>query len=95
MLSVPTLLVPAGVYNKDADLCLEALTTMGVYLPGGDRTAVRRTAEFFLKGFQVRVHVCVIYMRIIQCLQRVYCLTHGCLHCERTPLLLLGRGTMA
>ena len=42
-----------GVYNKDADRCLEALQAMGVYLPSGDRTAVRRTAEFFLKGFQV------------------------------------------
>ena len=26
---------------------------MGVLVPGGDRTAVRRTAEFFLKNFEV------------------------------------------
>ncbi|EFJ49735.1 hypothetical protein VOLCADRAFT_104180 [Volvox carteri f. nagariensis] len=44
-----------GVYNRDPDRCLEALTTMGVYLPTGDKTAVRRTAEFFLKGFQERL----------------------------------------
>ncbi|GIM03175.1 hypothetical protein Vretimale_7990, partial [Volvox reticuliferus] len=44
-----------GVYNRDPDRCLEALTTMGVYLPTGDKTAVRRTAEFFLKGFQDRL----------------------------------------
>lgn len=28
---------------------------MGVLVPGGDRTAVRRTAEFFLKNFEVRL----------------------------------------
>lgn len=44
-----------GVYNRDADRCLEALQQMGVYLPTGDKTAVRRTAEFFLKGFQDRL----------------------------------------
>ncbi|GLC36873.1 hypothetical protein PLESTB_000183500 [Pleodorina starrii] len=44
-----------GVYNRDPDRCLEALTIMGVYLPTGDKTAVRRTAEFFLKGFQDRL----------------------------------------
>ncbi|PNW73731.1 hypothetical protein CHLRE_13g570350v5 [Chlamydomonas reinhardtii] len=44
-----------GVYNRDPDRCLEALTAMGVYVPSGDKTAVRRTAEFFLKGFQDRL----------------------------------------
>lgn len=45
-----------GVYNKDADKCLEALITMGVLVPTtGDRTAIRRTAEFFLKTFQDRL----------------------------------------
>lgn len=44
-----------GVYNRDPDRCLDALTTMGVYVNTGDRTAVRRTAEFFLKGFQDRL----------------------------------------
>lgn len=33
--------------------CIDALVTMGVLVPGGDRTAVRRTAEFFLKNFEV------------------------------------------
>ncbi|MEW5313718.1 MAG: hypothetical protein WDW38_005259 [Sanguina aurantia] len=44
-----------GVYNKDPEKCLEALTTMGVYIPSGDKTAVRRTAEFFLAAFQDRL----------------------------------------
>lgn len=35
--------------------CIDALVTMGVLVPGGDRTAVRRTAEFFLKNFEVRL----------------------------------------
>lgn len=43
-----------GVYQKDPDRCLDALVAMGVLVPGGDRTAVRRTAEFFLTSFQVR-----------------------------------------
>ena len=34
--------------------CIDALVTMGVLVPGGDRTAVRRTAEFFLKNFEVK-----------------------------------------
>ncbi|GAB4813023.1 hypothetical protein N2152v2_000069 [Parachlorella kessleri] len=44
-----------GVYEKDADRCLDALVAMGVLVPGGDRVAVRRTAEFFLKSFQDRL----------------------------------------
>lgn len=43
-----------GVYQKDPDRCLDALVTMGVLVPGGDRLAIRRTAEFFLKNFEVR-----------------------------------------
>lgn len=42
-----------GVYEKDADRCLEALITMGVLVPTGDKLAVRRTAQFFLSSFQV------------------------------------------
>lgn len=42
-----------GVYQKDPDRCLDALVTMGVLVPGGDRLAIRRTAEFFLNNFQV------------------------------------------
>ncbi|KAL3158073.1 hypothetical protein ABBQ32_011679 [Trebouxia sp. C0010 RCD-2024] len=44
-----------GVYEKDPDRCIDALVTMGVLVPGGDRTAVRRTAEFFLKNFEERL----------------------------------------
>lgn len=44
-----------GVYNKDPDSCLDALITMGVLVPGKDRLAVRRTAEFFLSSFQERL----------------------------------------
>lgn len=44
-----------GVYEKDAERCLEALIAMGVLVPTGDKTAVRRTADFFLKSFQERL----------------------------------------
>jgi SHS2 domain-containing protein len=44
-----------GVYEKDADRCLEALITMGVLVPTGDKLAVRRTAQFFLASFQDRL----------------------------------------
>ena len=42
-----------GVYQKDPDRCIDALTAMGVLVPGGDRLSIRRTAEFFLNNFQV------------------------------------------
>ena len=42
-----------GVYQKDPDRCIDALITMGVLVPGGDRLSIRRTAEFFLQNFQV------------------------------------------
>ncbi len=42
-----------GVYQKDPDRCIEALMSMGVLVPGGDRVAIRRTAVFFLKSFEV------------------------------------------
>ncbi|EFJ09480.1 hypothetical protein SELMODRAFT_235769 [Selaginella moellendorffii] len=44
-----------GVYEKDADKVLEAMVQMGVLVPTGDMTAVRRTAQFFLKSFQDRL----------------------------------------
>lgn len=44
-----------GVYEKDADRCLDALIAMGVLVPTGDRLAVRRTAQFFLNSFQERL----------------------------------------
>ncbi|OMP02526.1 Cytochrome P450 [Corchorus olitorius] len=37
-----------GVYEKDPDKVLEAMVQMGVLVPTGDMTAVRRTAQFFL-----------------------------------------------
>lgn len=44
-----------GVYKKNVDSCLDALVKMGVLVPGGDRTAVRRTGEFFLSSFEERL----------------------------------------
>lgn len=44
-----------GVYKRDVDGCLDALIKMGVLVPGGDRTAVRRTGEFFLRSFEERL----------------------------------------
>jgi predicted unusual protein kinase regulating ubiquinone biosynthesis (AarF/ABC1/UbiB family) len=44
-----------GVYNKDADRCLDALVAMGVLVPTGDRLAVKRTAQFFLSAFTERL----------------------------------------
>lgn len=41
------------IHAVQACRCIDALVTMGVLVPGGDRTAVRRTAEFFLKNFEV------------------------------------------
>ena len=38
-----------GVYQRDSDKCLDALEAMGV-LVGGDRTSVKRTADFFLQA---------------------------------------------
>ena len=46
-----------GVYNRDPERCLEAMIKMGVYVPTGDKTAIRRTAEFFLKTFAERLDV--------------------------------------
>lgn len=44
-----------GVYKRNVDGCLDALIKMGVLVPGGDRTAVRRTGEFFLASFEERL----------------------------------------
>ncbi|GER47583.1 protein kinase superfamily protein [Striga asiatica] len=40
-----------GVYEKDAEKVLQAMVQMGVLVPTGDMTAVRRTAQFFLNRF--------------------------------------------
>ena len=45
-----------GVYKRNVDGCLDALVKMGVLVPGGDRTAVRRTGEFFLQSFEDRLN---------------------------------------
>jgi len=51
------------VYQKDPDRCIDALVAMGVLVPGGDRTAVRRTAEFFLNSFQARGALSIVAPR--------------------------------
>lgn len=43
------------MYQRNVDGCLDALVKMGVLVPGGDRTAVRRTGEFFLRSFEERL----------------------------------------
>uniref|UniRef100_A0A1D1XES6 Uncharacterized protein sll1770 n=1 Tax=Anthurium amnicola TaxID=1678845 RepID=A0A1D1XES6_9ARAE len=44
-----------GVYEKDPDKVLQAMIQMGVLVPTGDMTAVRRTAQFFLNSFEDRL----------------------------------------
>ncbi|KAI3704308.1 hypothetical protein L1987_74524 [Smallanthus sonchifolius] len=44
-----------GVYEKDPNKVLQALVQMGVLVPTGDMTAVRRTAQFFLNSFEERL----------------------------------------
>ncbi|XP_066321905.1 protein ACTIVITY OF BC1 COMPLEX KINASE 8, chloroplastic-like [Miscanthus floridulus] len=44
-----------GVYEKDPDKVLKAMVQMGVLVPTGDMTAVRRTAQFFLNSFEERL----------------------------------------
>jgi predicted unusual protein kinase regulating ubiquinone biosynthesis (AarF/ABC1/UbiB family) len=44
-----------AVYERDPNACLDALVTMGVLVPTGELTAVRRTAKFFLDSFDTRL----------------------------------------
>ncbi|CAD5167108.1 unnamed protein product [Musa acuminata subsp. malaccensis] len=44
-----------GIYEKDPDRVLQAMIQMGVLVPTGDMTAVRRTAQFFLNSFEERL----------------------------------------
>ncbi|KAK8465662.1 hypothetical protein PHAVU_009G140432 [Phaseolus vulgaris] len=44
-----------GVYEKDPEKVLQAMIQMGVLVPTGDMTAVRRTAQFFLDSFEERL----------------------------------------
>jgi predicted unusual protein kinase regulating ubiquinone biosynthesis (AarF/ABC1/UbiB family) len=46
-----------AVYERNAESCLTALTTMGVLVPGGEVTAVRRTAQFFLNSLDERLQI--------------------------------------
>lgn len=46
-----------AVYGRDVDRCLQALITMGVLIPGGDVTSLKRTAAFFLNSFADRLKV--------------------------------------
>ncbi|XP_031495034.1 protein ACTIVITY OF BC1 COMPLEX KINASE 8, chloroplastic [Nymphaea colorata] len=44
-----------GIYEKDPEKVLQAMIQMGVLVPTGDMTAVRRTANFFLNSFEERL----------------------------------------
>ncbi|KAG9451175.1 hypothetical protein H6P81_011140 [Aristolochia fimbriata] len=44
-----------GVYEKDPDRVIQSMIQMGVLVPTGDMTAVRRTAQFFLNSFEERL----------------------------------------
>ncbi|KAK8934789.1 hypothetical protein KSP39_PZI015156 [Platanthera zijinensis] len=44
-----------GVYEKNPDRLLQSMIQMGVLVPTGDMTAVRRTALFFLNSFEERL----------------------------------------
>ncbi|KDP35226.1 hypothetical protein JCGZ_09385 [Jatropha curcas] len=44
-----------GIYEKDPDKVLQAMIQMGVLVPTGDMTAVRRTAKFFINSFEERL----------------------------------------
>ncbi|XP_076883771.1 protein ACTIVITY OF BC1 COMPLEX KINASE 8, chloroplastic-like [Bidens hawaiensis] len=44
-----------GVYEKDPNKVIQAMVQMGVLVPTGDMTAVRRTAQFFLNSFEERL----------------------------------------
>ncbi|KAF3440447.1 hypothetical protein FNV43_RR18731 [Rhamnella rubrinervis] len=44
-----------GIYEKDPDKVLQSMVQMGVLVPTGDMTAVKRTAQFFLNSFEERL----------------------------------------
>merc|ERR1719424_1389040 len=44
-----------AVFEKNSDSAVKALGKMGVLVDGGDLTAVKRTADFFLGSFEQRV----------------------------------------
>jgi hypothetical protein len=44
-----------SIYARNADAALQALVLMGVLVPGGDQTSVKRTAQFFINSFYERL----------------------------------------
>ncbi|KAG5000179.1 hypothetical protein GLYMA_08G140900v4 [Glycine max] len=44
-----------GIYEKNPDKVLQSMIQMGVLVPTGDMTAVKRTAQFFLNSFEERL----------------------------------------
>uniref|UniRef100_N1R5T2 ABC1 atypical kinase-like domain-containing protein n=1 Tax=Aegilops tauschii TaxID=37682 RepID=N1R5T2_AEGTA len=55
-----------GVYEKDPDKVLQAMVQMGVLVPTGDMTAVRRTAQFFLdRGHDRRKHAIHVILLVL------------------------------
>ncbi|KAJ0975198.1 hypothetical protein J5N97_017163 [Dioscorea zingiberensis] len=44
-----------GVYEKSPDRVIQAMIQMGVLVPTGDMTSIRRTALFFLNSFEERL----------------------------------------
>ena len=44
-----------GIYGRDTDRALQALVTMGVLVPGGDETSIKRTGQFFINAFADRL----------------------------------------
>ncbi|KAL8143483.1 hypothetical protein V2J09_016515 [Rumex salicifolius] len=44
-----------GIYEKDPDKVLDAMVQMGVLVPTGDMTSIRRTAQFFLNSLEERL----------------------------------------
>uniref|UniRef100_A0A7S0WUM2 ABC1 atypical kinase-like domain-containing protein n=1 Tax=Pyramimonas obovata TaxID=1411642 RepID=A0A7S0WUM2_9CHLO len=46
-----------ATFERNADKAMDALVQMGVLVPTGDMTAVKRTAQFFLNSFYERLEV--------------------------------------
>mmetsp|Transcript_28522 Transcript_28522/g.80465 ORF Transcript_28522/g.80465 Transcript_28522/m.80465 type:complete len:788 (-) Transcript_28522:52-2415(-) len=45
-----------GIYGRNVERALQALITMGVLIPGGDPTSLKRTAGFFINAFGDRLN---------------------------------------
>ncbi|XP_020215970.1 protein ACTIVITY OF BC1 COMPLEX KINASE 8, chloroplastic-like [Cajanus cajan] len=44
-----------GIYEKNPEKVLQAMIQMGVLVPTGDMTAVKRTAQFFLNRYFIQI----------------------------------------